>query len=183
MTSPDETRIDWQQVLWDSRRWLSTVLLARGVEHSALEEVLQEVSRMALASADQLRDPEKVFPWLYRIAVVSALQHRRQEGRRRKHLQRYAEHLAAEQSSEAVDPLSWLLAEEQRQLVRQAIEHLPSRDAEILLLKYTEDWNYRELARHLGISTRAVESRLHRAREKLRCALASLAPDRSLRHR
>lgn len=182
MTSPDEPRIDWQQVLSDSRRWLSTVLLARGVERSDLEEILQEVSRTALASADQLRDPEKAFPWLYRIAVVSALQHRRREGRRRKHLERYAEQLAAEPSSEATDPLAWLLAEEQRQLVREAVEHLPSRDAEILLLKYTEDWNYRELARHLGISTRAVESRLHRAREKLRRALANLTPDRTLRH-
>jgi RNA polymerase sigma-70 factor (ECF subfamily) len=48
---------------------------------------------------------------------------------------------------------------------------LSPRDAEILLLKYTEDWSYRELAAHLGISESAVEARLHRARGRLRAAV------------
>lgn len=146
-----------------------------------MEEVLQEVLAQALAGARRLRDPTKVCPWLYRIAVVSALQHRRRRGRRRKLLQSYAEHAAPESSSEP-DPLDWLLAREQRQLVRQALERLSPRDAEILLLKYTEDWSYRQLAEHLGVSTSAVEARLHRAREKMRQALARLAPDRYVRH-
>ena len=47
-------------------------------------------------------------------------------------------------------------------LVRDAVERLPRRDREILLLKYTEDWSYRELAGHLGVSESAVEARLHR---------------------
>jgi RNA polymerase sigma-70 factor (ECF subfamily) len=125
-----------------------------------------------------LRDPTKVAPWLYRIAVVSALQHRRRLGRRKKLLQGYADQMAGETHSAEPDPLDWLLAEEQRQLVRRAIEHLPPRDAEILLLKYTEDWSYRQLAEHLGVRTSSVEARLHRAREKMRRALAKLAPER-----
>lgn len=44
---------------------------------------------------------------------------------------------------------------------------------EILLLKYKEDWSYVEIANHLGVSHSAVESRLHRARRKLRCELTS----------
>ena len=55
-----------------------------------------------------------------------------------------------------------------------AIKRLVRRDAEILLLKYTEDWSYRELAEHLGISESAVEARLHRARQRLRSELAVL---------
>ena len=47
-------------------------------------------------------------------------------------------------------------------------------DGEILLLKYTEDWSYRQLAAHLGISESAVEARLHRARQRLRSELAAL---------
>ncbi len=178
MDAPNPSPIDWQQVLPRHGRWLTTVLLARGVEASAVEEVLQEIGAAALAGADRLRDPTKVAPWLYRIAVVSALQHRRRLGRRKKLLRNYADQTAVESSSAEADPLDWLLAEEQRQLVRQAIEHLPPRDAEILLLKYTEDWSYRQLAEHLGISTSAVEARLHRAREKMRRALAKLAPAR-----
>lgn len=59
-------------------------------------------------------------------------------------------------------------------MVRQAMSRLPRRDAEILMLKYTEDWSYRDLAQHLGISESAVEARLHRARGRLRDELAQV---------
>jgi RNA polymerase sigma-70 factor (ECF subfamily) len=68
------------------------------------------------------------------------------------------------------------LADERESLVRQAMARLPKRDAEILLLKYTEDWSYQQLAEHLGLSTSAVEARLHRARQKMRKALAAVDP-------
>ena len=43
-------------------------------------------------------------------------------------------------------------------LVRQAMAKLPSRDAEILLLKYTENWSCRDLANHLDQTEAAIES-------------------------
>tara|TARA_Y100000814_G_scaffold147104_1_gene106893 strand:- start:663 stop:1208 length:546 start_codon:yes stop_codon:yes gene_type:complete len=156
--------------------WLATVLRARGVEAGEVDELLQEVSVAACKAVDQLRDPEKIAPWLYRIAVVSALQYRRRMGRQRKKIEKYkAEYSEANRTE--MDPLSWLLAKEQDQLVRQAIQSLPSRDAELMLLKYTEDWTYRQLAEHLGISESAVEARLHRARGKMRRILSLLEPD------
>lgn len=158
-------------------RWLRTVLAARGVERGSLEEAVQEVSVQALRSANQLRDPARTAPWLYRIAVAQALQHRRRLGRRRKLVERFADSGAAPDEAVDADPLAWLLAEEQQQLVRRAIATLPKRDAEILLLKYTEDWSYRDLAKHLGASPSAVEARLHRARGRMRTALARLAPE------
>jgi RNA polymerase sigma-70 factor (ECF subfamily) len=59
-------------------------------------------------------------------------------------------------------------------VVRDALERLPPRDADILLLKYTEHWSYQQLSDHLGISHSAVETRLHRARARLRGELALL---------
>ena len=72
------------------------------------------------------------------------------------------------------DPLEWLLAKERRQQVRLALGRLAKRDVELLLLKYTEEWSYRQLAAHLGISESAVEARLHRARGRLRGELATV---------
>ncbi|MGA2798217.1 MAG: sigma-70 family RNA polymerase sigma factor, partial [Thermoguttaceae bacterium] len=80
----------------------------------------------------------------------------------------------SERDNRQADPLNWLLSEERRQKIRLAIKRLVRRDAEILLLKYTEDWSYRDLAEHLGISESAVEARLHRARQRLRSELAVL---------
>jgi len=175
--NPTAKSVDWQQALSQHRRWLATVLRARGVEAAAVEEELQEVAAAALDSADRLRDPEKVAPWLYRIAVVTALQYRRRLGRRRKLMERYRTDHADSVARADPDPLDWLLADEQRQHVQQALFELPPQDAEIMLLKYTEDWSYRELSRHLGLTVSAVEARLHRARERMRRALARLAPD------
>lgn len=158
------------------QRWLRTVLAARGVERAVLEEVLQEVAVAAASGVARLNDPRRVGPWLYRIAVVQALQHRRRSGRRRRLIERYAASGAAPDKAAECDPLAWLLANEAQQLVRQAIARLPPRDAEILLLKYTEDWSYRDLAERLGMTASAVEARLHRARQRLRTALTHVAP-------
>ena len=84
---------------------------------------------------------------------------------------RYAERRQRDGDERASDPLRLLMAEERRQWVCEALQRLPARDAEILLLKYTEHWSYHELSEHLGISESAVDSRLHRARERLRSEL------------
>jgi len=167
--------IDWQAVLAEHNRWLRTVVAARLGEPQAVDEVLQEVALAAVAQRAPLADARKVAPWLYRLAVVQALLYRRKQGRRRKLVERFAtEKRPSLRDMRHVDPLDWLVAEERRSLIRIAIGRLPGRDAEILLLKYSEDWSYHRLAEHLGISESAVEARLHRARKRLRTELAAL---------
>jgi RNA polymerase sigma-70 factor (ECF subfamily) len=176
-SEPGANQIDWSAVLAAHGRWLRTVVLARLGETAAADDVLQEVAATAIEKGHQLRDPESAAPWLYRLAVMAALQYRRRQGRRRKLLDRFAERrMPQEQDARELDPLDWLLADERKALVRKALARLPRRDAEILLLKYTEDWSYRELAEHLGLTTSAVEARLHRAREKMRKALCAVDP-------
>jgi RNA polymerase sigma factor (sigma-70 family) len=168
--------IDWQAALAQHERWLRTVALARLREPQAVDEVLQEVSLAAVRQSSPLTDPAKVAPWLYRLAVRQALLYRRKCGRRRRLVGRYAEQVerADRGPPPPVDPLGWLLAEERRDLVRRALACLAARDAEILLLKYTENWNYQQIAAHLGVSHAAVEARLHRARARMRQELAAL---------
>ncbi|MDX1946398.1 MAG: RNA polymerase sigma factor [Pirellulaceae bacterium] len=168
--------IDWQAALAEHERWLRTIVLARLREPQAADEVLQEVALAAVRQAAPLADASKVAPWLYRLAVRQALLYRRKCGRRRKLLGAFAEQAQAGcvGPGRVLDPLGWLLAEERRAQVRQALGRLPPRDAEMLLLKYTEDWNYHQIAAHLGVSHAAVEARLHRARRRLREELAAL---------
>jgi RNA polymerase sigma factor (sigma-70 family) len=174
---PGADQIDWPAELDRHGRWLRTVALARVGESSAVDDVLQEVSITAIEKGHQLRDPTRVAGWLYRLVVVAALQYRRRQGRRRKLLDRYVDRQpSAEGAFHEPDPLSWLVANEQRVMVRAALKKLPPRDAEIMLLKYSEDWSYQQLAEHLGLSVSAVEARLHRARQKMRKALCRLDP-------
>lgn len=174
---PAANPIDWSAELERHGRWLRTVALARVGDAAAADDVMQEVSITALQKGNQLRDPSRAAGWLYRLAIVAALQYRRRQGRRRKLLDRYVDReTSVDGAASTPDPLSWLLADERKTLVRQALETLNARDAEIMLLKYSEDWSYQQLAEHLGLSVSAVEARLHRARQKMRQTLCRLDP-------
>lgn len=168
--------IDWGRSLNEHERWLRAVILARTGEPQAVDEIWQEVSLAAIEQRAPLADREKMPAWLYRLAVIHSVRHRRRHARQRKRLSR----LAAESNghaSSAGDPFAWLLGEERRQLVRGALERLTGRDAEILLLKYHERWSYRQLADLLGISESAVDARVFRARQRLRRELAGYFTD------
>lgn len=176
-TSP---AIDWPAALAQHDRWLRTIVLARVRERQAVDDVMQEVALAAVRQAAPLADAAKVAPWLYRLAVRQALLYRRKCGRRRRLQENYESRSLdrrpanghSEQS--VLEPLGWLLSDERQALVRQALGRIAPRDREILLLKYTEDWNYGQIATHLGVSHSAIEARLHRARRRLREQLVVL---------
>ncbi len=164
--------IDWASTLLGHERWLRTVVAARLGERQAVDEVLQEVSLAAIGTKAVI-DPERVSGWLYRLAIRKTLLYRRGRGRHHKLVGRYADRIRVRDRDQGrPDPLGWLLLDERLALVRQAMARLPPRDAEILLLKYTENWSCRDLAEHLGQTEPAIESRLHRARQRLRDELA-----------
>lgn len=166
--------VDWQRTLAEHDRWLRTIVYARLGEPAAVDDVMQEVALAAVKQAAPLRDAERVAPWLYQLAVRQVLMYRRRRGRQRDLLNRYEQRQPSATAAPASDPLAWLLADERERLVRRAVEQLPRRDAEVLMLKYSEDWSYDQIASHLGISRSAVEARLHRARGRLRERLLAL---------
>jgi RNA polymerase sigma factor (sigma-70 family) len=173
--SANEPAIDWRRVLAEHDRWLRTIIHARLRDPDAVDEVMQEVSLAAVRQAAPIQDPAKVAPWLYRLAIRRVLHYRRKLGRQRKLTDRFvARNTPTDYDSRNVDPLDWLICVERSQRVRQAMAELAPRDAEILLLKYSENWSYHEIAHHLGVSHSAVEARLHRARKRLKEHLLAL---------
>lgn len=173
--------IDWTAELERHGRWLRTVIAARCREPQAVDEIMQEVSIAVIkqSAPDRttplLRDASKIAPWLYQVAVRQSLMYRRKHGRRRNHERRFAEQIESQpRTPSEPNPLDWLIATERRELVRKGIDQLNPRDAEILMLKYTEDWTYQQIAKHLDTTESAIESRLHRARKKMRSVMSSL---------
>jgi RNA polymerase sigma-70 factor (ECF subfamily) len=167
-------RFDWQGVLASHQRWLRTVAHARLRDGEAVDEVMQEVALAAVRQSAPLTDPAKAAPWLYRLTIRQVLLLRRRLGRSRRLLDRYAERGGTLTTAGHGDPLEWLLADERRELVRRALQRMPAREREILMLKYAEDWSYHQIASHLGASHSAIEARLHRARRRLRTALVTM---------
>ena len=156
--------LDWNAILQDHDRWLRTIVYARLGEPQAVDDVMQEVALAAVRQSAPIQDRTKVAPWLYRLAVRQTLLYRRKMGRSRNLTKRYADRVQpTEDRSREHSPLEWLLSIERHTQVRYAMRQMRPADAEILLLKYAQNWNYHKIADHLGISHSAVEARLHRA--------------------
>ena len=167
-TGAPPQRIDWGGCLAVHEHWLRKVIYARTGEWQAVDEVFQQVALAAVEQRSPLADMAKVAPLLHRLAVICAARYRRKLGRGRKAMATVADDRRHESNGHAPDLLAWLSAKERQQQTRLALARLAGRDAEVLLLKYGERWSYRQIAEQLGITEKAVDTRLVRARERLR---------------
>jgi RNA polymerase sigma factor (sigma-70 family) len=169
--------LDWGATLAAYQGWLRRVVASRLHEAQAVDEVMQDVALAAVSQHSPLQNPARAAVWLYRLAVRHVLLYRRKTGRQRSLVDRYAARKAASEIDASPSPLGWLVHDERQQLVQQALRRLPPRDAELLILKHAEGYGARELAERLGVAVATVETRLHRARRRLRAELADLAAD------
>lgn len=191
MTSNPDTAIDWSWQLEQNRSWLTKVLRARIGNPHDVEDVFQELALSVLKQVEKLRpaieddpdkelsidnqnsavpvDPDKVAPWLYRLAVRHSVNFYRKTNRLT-HAKPAAD---LEPKAETFEPLDWIMLNEQRHLFQDAFKQLPPADREILSLKYSENWTYQQLAEKLGATVRNIEYRLLTARKRLRKLLST----------
>jgi RNA polymerase sigma factor (sigma-70 family) len=166
--------LDWGSTFTEHDRWLRRVVASRLGEPQAVDEVMQEVALAAVAQRSRLNNPARVGVWLYRLAVRHVLLYRRKTGRQRSLVDRYKARRRPSEIDRAPSPLGWLVNDERRQIIEDALRQLPPRDAELLVLKYAEGFSARDLAERLGVTVATIETRLHRARGRLRAELAQL---------
>lgn len=167
--------IDWAVALAMHQDWLRSVVGALVGERQATDDVMQEVAVAAVEQRSPIADPAKVAPWLYRLAVIHSMRYRRRRSRQRRHDGLAATNGGqARRCSDGEPPDEWLLRKERHDLVRTALERLSPREAEILRLKYFENWTYQQMAERMGIGEKALDARLHRARARLRHELTQL---------
>lgn len=146
--------------------WLRRVLMHRLGDADIVDDVFQEVG-LALSKCEQM--PDSLQAWLYRVAVKQAYLAKRKLGRFRK-LVNSAKAIIPN-SDATPDPLTWLIGKERQQAVRVAFDELSELDRDVLMLKYSEGWTYRELTERMGVSVNAIEHRLLKAKSRLRKCL------------
>lgn len=162
--------IDWAGALVENERWLRMVVRSRMRDAHATDEVMQDFALAVLKQKAGPSDPEKVAPWLYRVAIRQTINHRRRSGRQRRLIENVAQQQGGAEAIQS-SPRDWVLAEESQAGMHLALDRLSVSDRDILLLKYTEGWTYKGIAKHLGIKTKTVEHRLLKARRALRIQL------------
>jgi len=136
--------------------------------HEVADDVAQEAFIRAYRSLDRF-DPGRPFgPWICRIAANLAVNHVRSPAAREDALPDGH----AETPSAAPGPLQGVLDAEARTVLERALGELPTEQRAVFCLRVFDELSYREIADALGIEMGTVMSRLSRAREKLREALA-----------
>ena len=145
--------------------------LARRVGRQAADDLVAETFLVAFgkrARYDPLHPDAR--PWLYGIATNLIAQHRREEARQFR--LRQAAGPAPVQHDWAERSVLDVTAQSLRAPLTQALARLARPDRDVLLLIAWEQLSYDEVARALNIPVGTVRSRLHRARTKIREALA-----------
>lgn len=141
-------------------------------------DVVQDAFISVFQSIDRFAGNSKFGTWLHRIVINACLMKLRARSRR---AEISIEQLLPQFDASGHDrqpARRWkscveeeLRREENRALVRQYIEMLPTDYREVLLLRDIEEFSTAETAVALKISPGSVKTRLHRARQALRTLL------------
>ena len=146
--------------------------LARRAGRQVADDLVAETFLAAFAKRDRydLGHPD-ARPWLYGIATNLVGQHRRDEARQYR-IQAGRRTAEPEVPGHADRVAADVTAQAMRTLLDAALAALPAGDRDVLLLIAYEQLTYQEVSRALDIPMGTVQSRLHRARTKVRQALA-----------
>jgi RNA polymerase sigma-70 factor, ECF subfamily len=150
------------------------------------EEVAQETLMKVFESLDQLRDPERLKPWVFRIAKNACLM------KRRKSVFAPPAELSLDElrpvkdgAAGRIEIADWSALPEDlashaelRRALGSAIQALPDLYRMVFLLRDVEGLTTPEAAEVLDLSEDTVKQRLHRARLALRKSLDEYAQDR-----
>jgi RNA polymerase sigma-70 factor, ECF subfamily len=142
------------------------------------EEVAQDTLMKVFENFDQLREPERIRAWVFRIARNACLMKRRKSVFAPAHELSLDEFLPAvghdggERKLEIADwgalPEAQVLQLELKGVLEEAIEELPEIYRSVVLLRDVEELTTQETAEVLDVSADVVKTRLHRGRLAIR---------------
>jgi RNA polymerase sigma-70 factor (ECF subfamily) len=137
------------------------------------QDVVQETFLNAYQSLSNFKLESQLFTWLYRIAINTAISHKRKK--------RAAVSIDTARNGEAgIEPFDGsetsrpghaLERAEEEKRIQDSLNRLSPEHRIVLILKDMEDLKYEEIADILEVPIGTVRSRLHRARQELRDVL------------
>lgn len=140
------------------------------------DDLMQQVWLAALSAADRVPAAE-LEPWLRGVARNLVRGHWRRQLQRPAHVPMPDADFAAELSRRLVEediPEDVLARRETRDQLMLAITSLDADAQEVILARYFGERTHAQLAQKFGVSERAIEGRLYRARQALRAKLERL---------
>ena len=154
--------------------------LARlGQDAELAKEMAQATVCKSIEKLGSYRGEAALFSWLCSICRFEISGHFKREQRSPPQVDLLEESGALREVLESLpasldDPENGLLRREVARLVHEAVDHLPSHYGRVLEWKYSDGLSVKEMAELLGMTPKAVESVLTRARLAFRDRFAIL---------
>ncbi|WP_018132379.1 RNA polymerase sigma factor [Effusibacillus pohliae] len=144
-----------------------TLCLKMLADREEARDAAQEVFLQAYRSLGEFQGGAQFRSWLYKIAANKCIDIRRKQARRagiasisplQEDLPRSADPTPEEQ----------LLATERSRELQAAIDELPEKYRDVVILYHYQRLSYKQIAEILGIEVKSVETRMSRAKKMLR---------------
>jgi RNA polymerase sigma-70 factor (ECF subfamily) len=155
--------MDLQEIIGAYGRALARVASAYEADPSLQEDLVQDILIAIHGALPALKDPERIAPFIFRIAHNRGVNHV---------VRRVADKKAPAGGEEAFVPTpeQALLESERSAQLTAAIRRLPLPYRQVMML-VLEELSYPEIAEALGITTSNVGVRVNRAKAQLKAML------------
>jgi RNA polymerase sigma-70 factor (ECF subfamily) len=144
------------------------------MNHDVAEDVLQETLLVMIARVNDLRNDDRFWPWMYRIAyskIQDRLRRRRLESRLRTAVP-WNRRLRGDDPLGDDSVVDAQIRAETRRTVLAAVEDLTRHQRDVLRLRYFEQLPYTEIASRTRTTPAKARVRSHRAKKSLKQRLA-----------
>ena len=159
--------VDAFEALVDRHRRVA-LRVAYAVAGDDAEDAVQDAFVKAYGALGRFRAGSPFRPWMLRI-VANEARNRRRSANRRSTL---ALRVVDPATDGGASPEDAAVASERRRALAAAVGSLEDRDREVIALRWFAELSEAEVATALGVRPGTVKSRLSRAMERLRAALA-----------
>jgi len=147
-------------------------LIARMIRNrEEVEDLTQEAFIKAFTSLASFNDEYAFSTWLYKIATNNCIDHIRRKKLLTFSIDKPIESKDSDYTFEVPDstyePDKSIIADQRKKILDEAINSLPPKYRQVIILRHTEEKEYQEIARQLKLPLGTVKAHIFRAREML----------------
>ncbi|MCX6703985.1 MAG: sigma-70 family RNA polymerase sigma factor [Candidatus Woesebacteria bacterium] len=136
---------------------------ARGVE---VDEIVEETFVAAWRGSQTFRHKSSYFTWLCRIALNKIADYYHDQVNSRSGIIVPLIDAITQKDEKSLSPEESLALKELRKSVNDCLNLLPYEKRRLLWFRYWKDMSYTEISKIMGISERAVEGQIYRAKHE-----------------
>jgi RNA polymerase sigma-70 factor (ECF subfamily) len=137
-----------------------------GADKGEVDEIVEETFVAAWRGWNTFKHKSSYFTWLFRIALNKTADYYHDQVNKKSGIIVPLIEAVAKADKKSLSPEETLVLKDLRKSVNDCLNLLPTEKRRLLWFRYWKDMSYSEIAKAMGISIRAVEGRIYRAKEE-----------------